>query len=337
MREITRLARGVHYWKTPGGRYVLRLHYGSIPAHDNDEWRAKEQDRINCGPKSPEWQTEYEINPDARRGILLFPDWDERLHVGRVTPRTNRHWYQVCGIDYGTRAPTAMLFGSWNGLWLRIWHEHYFKGRNSAWHKAQMAQVLSGMLGLDPNSEELFQVIRYTFADPTSMLDLEYMHAPQPWVHLSSIGSKRLNDVKSGEDAMHNFLQRRGACCDMVLYQTSDVCDSRGRFWATCPKCGEPARLRMGLKADLGCVYFRHQMRTLRVENPKEGEEISEKKQPKQANHSTDAGRYLVHGLSELLDPTVIQKRKVVEKSYGTRYHFPKSRKTGGAVARAYG
>ena len=89
MRKIVRLARGVHYWETRGGRIILRLHYASIPGHDNDEWRAIEQDRINCGPGTPEWQTEYEINPDARKGILVYPDWDESIHVGTVTPRSN--------------------------------------------------------------------------------------------------------------------------------------------------------------------------------------------------------------------------------------------------------
>jgi hypothetical protein len=317
---------------------VLRLHYASIPEHDSDEWRAAEQSRINAGPKSPEWRTEYEVDPEARKGILIYPEWEDRgAHVGSVSPRTEDPWYLVAGIDYGTRAPTSILLGSWNGLWLRIWHEHYFARRQSAWHKAQLAAYLAGRLGLAADDPWIFSIIRYTFVDPTAMLDLEYASEPQPWVHLGTIAGKRLNDVKSGEDAVHSFLQRRGACCNAVLYEQSPIQDDRGRRYARCPRCGDLARVRVGLRVDRSCYYLRHQMRTLRTPKPREGEEVDEKKKPKQPDHSTDGCRYLCHGLSTLMDPSVIKKPKKVEIERGTRYHLPKRKAPKTPAARAYG
>ena len=119
-----------------GDREVYRVHYRGEVTKDNDAYVAGLCARMGTSSTSPEWRTEMEIDPDAFFGEAVYPDWDDKIHVGSVESLVgDRKWKQFCAIDFGTTNPTCILLGRWNGYHIRIWHEHYCSGHNEQWHK----------------------------------------------------------------------------------------------------------------------------------------------------------------------------------------------------------
>lgn len=326
--QIEELAFGIHRWMR-GTREVYRCHFRSDSAKDNDDYVAKVCSALGVSPKSPEWRTEMEMDPDAYRGLTVYEEYDEDIHVGNVGPERGPQWMQVVGADFGSTAPTAFVVGSWNGHWLRVWHLHYAAGRNMQWHKEQMLDVIRRVEGKKSDetlADRIFQdFFKLSFGDPTTQLIPEYATSPYPWFFLGKIFDKKVNDQLGCESAVKTLLDYNGVCCDRVT------------FTSPCPHCKKEVELEPGIMIDRSCVELRHQLKTLRRIETKEGLETPEKS-VKVPDHATDGLKYLAFALGQMLKaPQKPKKKRPVVDSDGRRLYKTKPPRHRSALAARYG
>ena len=323
---IERLARGVHRWVVRG-RWVYRIHFRSVDRKDTDQYTSDVAARMDASLQSPEWLTEMEIDPDAFTGEVVYPEWDETRHVATVEPEKGGNWWQVGMVDFGSTNPSAMLFGSWNGHWLRIWGEHYCKGRPAEWHRMQCRELIASRLGVKAEDDEFFRThLKLTLVDPSGAgYIMQYQQPPVPWPMTVEILGKRLNDPRAGESAVKTLLDDNGVCCGRVLYVP------------TCPTCGDKIEQEPGILVDRSCVNLRRQMKTLRRPEAREGLETPERPL-KVEDHATDALKYGARGLVLLLRaPLASKPAKKETDSDGRRvFHMPSGRSNRSGLERAY-
>jgi hypothetical protein len=283
-RNIQRVARGVHRWRTAENQVSLRVHYRSDPERDDPQWVARVLSKMGTSPGSPDWRREMEIDPDAFTGERVYEEWDERIHMGQVGPQTGSDWKQVACIDFGVTNPTAILLGSWNGYRLRVWAEHYAAGKPVSWHKDAIVDLLVKNLH-EKIDERIFErAFWLTIPDVSSHLVLEYAQPPFPWPTMAMPGEMGLNDSRHCESRVKALLALNGVCCRQVVYQSP------------CPFCQKEVALEPGLKVDSNCRNLRVEFKTLRRAEAKEGLESVERS-VKIPDHATDALKYLAAAL----------------------------------------
>lgn len=113
---VKRPTPGLTFGRTKNGWAVIEMHYGADPER-NAAWVAK----AKLGYSSEaDWNKEQEINPYAKDGSIVFPDFDQSIHViphSQIPPRLTRYM----AIDPHPRTPHAFL---WVGI--DRWGDWYF-------------------------------------------------------------------------------------------------------------------------------------------------------------------------------------------------------------------
>lgn len=100
---------GLSLRRTRDGKAVLRVHHTADPDKRSPEWRRRERDRFTS---EAIFKQEVDIDYEAKDGALVYPEFDETLHVidpKRIPGRMTRYM----SIDPHPRTPHAML---WVGI-----------------------------------------------------------------------------------------------------------------------------------------------------------------------------------------------------------------------------
>lgn len=101
-----------HPWmamaKTPEGHPVIHLHYYADDDHDQ-KWADKEASKTST---QAWWDQEMEMKADAMSGQLIYPEFDEAVHVVSAS-RLPQRMTRFCAIDPHPRTPHAVL---WIGI-----------------------------------------------------------------------------------------------------------------------------------------------------------------------------------------------------------------------------
>lgn len=323
---ISRITKGVHHWMR-GDRDVFRISFRSDPKKDTKEYVRGICSRMHVSEDSPEFRVEMKIDPEAEKGELRFPTYVDAFIAGKqVKPELGEEWMQVAGIDYGYTNPTAAVFGSWNGHWLRIWGDHQKNKRRSDWHKAQVCRKLRQHLRLPGElpDEVVFNQLKMTYGDPTGAGYAAEYAKPPCWYHIGDLKGlnlpeqkARLNDRRPGENAVANMFALNGVCCGKVWFDEP-----------LCGSCGAEVLLEPGLLIDASLKALRFELRTLRKPENKEGQVIDEKGTDKKPDHLTDSLRYLCRALSLMMkapDKGMKQTSPVDERGR-RKFRFPKPR-----------
>lgn len=70
---------GITEYKTSQGVHICRLHYTADPDKRSEEWKAA----TKLGMSENDWEREYEINPNAPRGMAWYPEFRYDFHVAK--------------------------------------------------------------------------------------------------------------------------------------------------------------------------------------------------------------------------------------------------------------
>lgn len=106
--DVVRPCPGLTFGRTNNGWAVVHLHYSADPARDA-AWVAREKKRYT---NLADWDKEQEIDPYAKDGALVYPEFDPAIHVvphDRIPKLLTRY---MC-IDPHPRTPHAFV---WCGL-----------------------------------------------------------------------------------------------------------------------------------------------------------------------------------------------------------------------------
>ena len=149
---------GVNAGRTPKGHFVIRLHYSADPTltpEAIEEIRRKQ-------PSEAHWRKEYEIEPYALQGSLVYPSFDEKAHVlpdeqvVYVDPvkRIKRRGTLYMALDPHPRTPHA-------GIWVLIdrWSDWYVY--RDMWPSAAYGQSWNIR---DENADDPWMVWQYADA-----------------------------------------------------------------------------------------------------------------------------------------------------------------------------
>lgn len=104
--------KGLSHRKTQLGWDVFRWHYSADPSKDpaspeGAEWVA----HAKKGMKDRDWRKEYEIDYRALGGQLVFPEYDDSIHVVEpFLPLDSREWTVYQGADPHPRRAHAFVW-----------------------------------------------------------------------------------------------------------------------------------------------------------------------------------------------------------------------------------
>lgn len=114
--DVERPCTGLTFGRTDKGWAVVHMHYSADPQRDT-AWADHERTKYTS---AADWDKEQEINPYAKDGALVYPEFDQRIHVIRhdqIPAKLTRYM----AIDPHPRTPHAFL---WVGI--DRWGDWYF-------------------------------------------------------------------------------------------------------------------------------------------------------------------------------------------------------------------
>jgi hypothetical protein len=170
-------------WKNPGNQFtVARVHYTSDPAR-RGRWKYENAPAFG-GLRSWRWRKEQEIDWEAMAGRLVFPMFDELVHV--PNPRDiPESWPRWVLIDPGWTNPTSILWvavdtdakiNSEGFLPVHVYREFHQARRNSQ----DIARVAhDGSLGVNADGAEYLEQIEEVLIDPGSKQEHQSAASPE--------------------------------------------------------------------------------------------------------------------------------------------------------------
>ena len=114
--DVERPIPGLTFGRTTNNWAVVHMHYSADPAR-GQKWADVEKAKYTS---KADWDKEQEINPYAKDGSLVYPEFNQRVHVIKhadIPPRLTRYM----AIDPHPRTPHAFL---WVGI--DRWGDWYF-------------------------------------------------------------------------------------------------------------------------------------------------------------------------------------------------------------------
>lgn len=103
--------KGISSRVTPLGWNVIRVHYTADPEKDpSTENGAAWYANARKGMRDRDWRKEYEIDYRALSGQLVFPEFDESIHVVEPYVLNKQFWTAWLGADPHPRTPHAFVW-----------------------------------------------------------------------------------------------------------------------------------------------------------------------------------------------------------------------------------
>lgn len=114
--DVERPVKGLTFGRTDKGWAAIHMHYSADPTRDT-EWAAKKKQGYTS---EADWKKEQEIDPYAKDGAIVYPEFDENVHV---IPHSQipKFLTRYMAIDPHPRTPHAFL---WVGV--DAWGDWYF-------------------------------------------------------------------------------------------------------------------------------------------------------------------------------------------------------------------
>lgn len=113
---VKRPVPGLTFGRTKKGWAVIHMHYSADPKRTK-EWAEKERTKYTS---DADWRKEQEIDPYAKDGALVYPEFDPQIHV-IPHEQIPAEMCRFMAIDPHPRTPHAML---WVGI--DAWGDWYF-------------------------------------------------------------------------------------------------------------------------------------------------------------------------------------------------------------------
>jgi hypothetical protein len=181
---------GLGIKRTAKGIPVIRVHYSADPLMTGEKLAA-EKARYSSDSL---WLQEMEIDYEARSGALIYPEFDEQIHVvshSRVPRVGTRH----CSIDPHPRTPHAVL-------WVVIdqWNDWY------VYRELWPSVVYASGRALTDNDEDNFYTVK-DYSETIATLEgnrLEFQHGGTDKEYARYIRQQ------SGERIVYRFMDQAG-------------------------------------------------------------------------------------------------------------------------------
>ena len=104
---------GMVRWRTVMDWEVLQIHYSADPEKD-EKWAAEASKKYRGGMEGKDWQAEMEIDPGAKAGRKVFPEFSRTTHVIPWS-ELPAQWARFRGIDPGWNNPCAVEWVALDG------------------------------------------------------------------------------------------------------------------------------------------------------------------------------------------------------------------------------
>lgn len=135
---------GVESWTEEHGYEIERIHYSADPLKDA-AWAAAKK---KASPTLGIYQQEFEIDPYAQSGALMYPEFSLTLNV--IEPFPIPHWWtRYSALDPHKRRPHAFLWCAVNPDNERFYYREYWPSR------------IYGKRGNVPEDDKLYQIDDY--------------------------------------------------------------------------------------------------------------------------------------------------------------------------------
>jgi len=113
---VLRPTKGLTFGRTSKNWAVVHMHYSADPKRD-EKWAEAERTKYTS---DADWRKEQEIDPYAKDGALVYPEFDPKIHV-IPHDQIPREMCRFMAIDPHPRTPHAFL---WVGI--DAWNDWYF-------------------------------------------------------------------------------------------------------------------------------------------------------------------------------------------------------------------
>lgn len=185
--------KGLDIRKSDKGYSVIRLHYTADPDKDPERDGADWYAKTRAGTSETAWAQEYEMDPYAKAGKLVYPEFDRSLHL--VEPfRVPDSWTRYFALDYALHVEAAALWVAVSPDGDHVYYrEHYVRDKLIPWHANRFHELEGYQRNNLGDWEEVkgkTEIIRLRLSDPDF---------------------KKRNPV-TGEDIDYNFRIRGIAC-----------------------------------------------------------------------------------------------------------------------------